>query len=253
MPGRRIQIDIIGPQPNEVDIRDLASVLEDLSNAVGACLPKDADHRGRVSLVEIVNGSDGLVLEVQPMGAAAIAELTGALSTRKFDSLPRAAHEALYRVAQFVTKRRWGLRFPSDKKLGVRPVEVVRPDHVPAPETRSSLMGGTTVLARCLRVGGATRPKAELRLVGGKLLHVEVSEGVARELGKRLYDEVVLSGDAVWDAHSGELREFKVQSVSTFRKVPVTDAFAELARAARGRLDELDAESYVKGLRESSG
>jgi hypothetical protein len=249
----RIQIDIIGPRPNEVDIEDLSRILDELRRAVTACLPAgvatDDDSLARVSLVEVVDGSDGLVMEVQSRAAASMATLSSALRRRRYADLPTAAHTALFRVNQLTAKRKWGVRIRPNDSVAVEAVEVTTPDHVTPPTDRRVISGGTELLARCLRVGGATVPRAELRLSNHKLLHVEVSESVARELGKRLYDEIVLRGIAEWDATDGEIRAFKVEGVTAFRSVPVDLAFKELAAAARGRWDGIDAESFVRAVR----
>jgi hypothetical protein len=252
----RLQIDILGPRPSEVDIEDLATILEDLKKAVSACLDPNGsqdDLSARVSLVGIVEGSDGLVLEIQPRAAEAASRLSRALGARSYTDLPIGAHSALYRLNQFTSKRRWGLRFRRNKSARIEAVEVVEPTHVTPPAERRTVSGSTSLLARCLRVGGATTPMAELRLPNRRLLHVEVTESVARELGKRLYDQVVLTGEAVWDARDGDLKEFKVKEVNEFRAVPVDLAFKELASASRGRWDDVDAESFVKHVRESGG
>ncbi len=109
----KLQIDIIGPRPNEVDVDELINVLEDLSKAISACLPdNDSEHDSqlgaRVSLVGIVEGSDGLVMEVQPRAARAIGRISQALRAQAYDDLPVTAHAALYRINQFVARRKWG-------------------------------------------------------------------------------------------------------------------------------------------------
>jgi hypothetical protein len=257
MTARRLQIDILGPRPNEVDIEELSVVLEDLHKAISSCISPPGkesanDFAARVSLVGIVDGSDGLVLEVQPRAVNALGQINRALSTRSYSDLPRSAHEALFRVNQYLVRRKWGLRMRRNTALGIVPIDVITADHVLPPAERATISGGTTLLARCLRVGGATTPRAELRLSNKKLLHVEVNEAVARELGKRLYDQVVLSGEAVWDARDGELKEFRVTDVSTFRAVPIDVAFRELAAAADGRWNDVDANLFVKQVREST-
>ena len=111
----RLRIDILGPRPSEVDIEDLASILEDLKKAVAGCLEPDraaaADElAARISLIDVVEGSDGLVFEVQPRAAAAVARLSQALRSRSYGDLPTASHSALYRINQFTAKRAWGIR-----------------------------------------------------------------------------------------------------------------------------------------------
>jgi hypothetical protein len=292
----RIQIDIVGPRPGDVDIEELSSILDDLRRAVTACLSQPANPRtnlastlnlpsgtsvvssgsgpislpsattilqsgaatltkteppetDRVSLVGIVEGSDGLVMEVTPRAGAAVARITHALETGAFDDLPSRAHAALYSINQYTAKRNWGVRFRPANDLGIKFVEMVKADHVIPPTTRRSISGGTTLLARCLRVGGATEPRAELRLGDNRILYVAVSESAARELGKRLYDEVTLNGEAVWDATDGDLKEFKVTEIGAFHAVPVDVAFRELASASKGRWDDIDAEAFVNNVR----
>jgi hypothetical protein len=251
----RIQIDIIGPLPNEVDLDDLVKILEDLRHAVTACLavdstPTDPATNSRISLVQIVEGSDGLVMEVQPRAADSLSRISQALRDRSFGHLPSGAHRALYNINQAASRRKWGIRIHENKSARIEFVEMATPDYVTPPSERRSISGGTSLLARCLRVGGATRPRAELRLSSHRLLHVEVTESAARELGKRLYDEVVLSGIAVWDAMDHDLIEFKVTDVNSFRAVPVQTGFNELANAAGSRWEDIDAESFVRELRE---
>lgn len=254
----RLRIDIIGPRPSEVDIEDLARILEDLKKAVAGCLPAGrampADElAARVSLVDVVEGSDGLVFEVQPHAAHALSRISRALHSRSYENLPSASHTALYRLNQFTAKRAWGIRIRPKKSAGIERVEMLEANYVDPPDQRRTLSGTTTLLARCLRVGGATTPMAELRIPNKLLLYVEVTESVARELGKRLYDQVVLTGHAVWDAKDGDLLEFKVKEVNSFRGVPVDIAFKELAAASRGRWENVDADSFVKLVRRESG
>lgn len=252
----RVQIDIIGPSPSDVPIEDLAKVLEELSAAVSSFIEakdsKDSNLSSyRVSLVGVVDGSDGLVLEVQPQAARALGSISRALKSRRYDELPRATHVALHNLNQFTARRSWGLRFRKNSRANIQSVEVVEPSHVYPPAERKTLVGGTTLIARCLRVGGATVPRAELRLPGQRLLHVEVTESVARDLGKRLYEEVALSGQAVWDPNGGELLEFKVDTVTSYQQVPIDVAFRELARAADGQWNDVDALEFVRSVRDA--
>jgi hypothetical protein len=112
-----------------------------------------------------------------------------------------------------------------------------------------NLQGTTTIQALCLRVGGV-QPKAELRLPNReKLLHAELTAEVARQLAQRLYEEVILEGRATWNVDPWEVEAFRVNRVTTYRKTDAVLAFKELSEAARGSWDEVDALSYVHGLR----
>jgi hypothetical protein len=130
-------------------------------------------------------------------------------------------------------------RTPYKVKIGAdQSVDASRP-----PGTTS---GTTTLLARCLRVGGATQPTAELRLIQGSLLNIKVSEEMARELGRHLYDEIVLTGIATWRTDTWTIIDFKIKSISKFDRVAPAVAFRELAEAAGDALDHVDAWELVQ-------
>jgi len=115
---------------------------------------------------------------------------------------------------------------------------MARIDSPPAPSTVS---GTTALLARCLRVGGATQPKAELRLTkGGGLLHVQVSEVIARRLGHHLYEEIQLTGNATWRTDTWEIVDFQVETVAEFKRIAPSIAFRELAEVAGDALKDSD-------------
>jgi hypothetical protein len=81
------------------------------------------------------------------------------------------------------------------------------------------------------------------------LLFVDVTEEVAKELGRRLYEEVSLEGTGVWQVQDWKLVEFRVTAISGFRRVDPELAFHELAASAKGRWDEVDAIEYVRQVR----
>ena len=252
----QFRFDIVGPKPNEVELSDLISVLQEVVKAIGA-LASVGTPKGDVatiSLVGIVEGSDGLLLEVRRQGVPAARKLARAVRTNRYADLPRGAHAALHNMSQLARRRQWkGYRIRKSVKLNLnRPAEMLA-DSVPSPAERAVVRGTTTLLAKCLRAGGATVPKAELRLVDvPDLLHIEVSEVIARDLGHRLYDEVVLTGEAEWDAKSLELQSFKATEVATFYQVPAADGFARLAEIAKGRWNDTDALKFIATVRESA-
>jgi hypothetical protein len=126
-------------------------------------------------------------------------------------------------------------------------VKIQADQGVDAPRTPGTTTGTTTLLARCLRVGGVAQPKAVLRLIQGNLLHIKVSEEMARELGRHLYDEIVLTGTATWRTDTWAIIDFKIKNISKFERVAPAVAFRELAEAAGGALDHVDAWEFVYG------
>jgi hypothetical protein len=116
--------------------------------------------------------------------------------------------------------------------------------------SRKTLTGATMLLARCVRVTGASRPVAELRLPSGTVLRADVTVEQARELSKRLHDPIAVNGIAIWDAQGGAVREFSVASIAPFRAGPVDAAFRALWAASNNRWDGVDGKAYTDQLRE---
>jgi hypothetical protein len=139
------------------------------------------------------------------------------------------------------------MEFVPNDRAGIKPAAITPDRGVDAPAAPVTISGTTTLLARCLRVGGATQPKAELRLTqGGNLLHVKVSEIIARHLGHHLYEEILLAGTATWRTDTWNVVNFKVESVSEFNRVAPAVAFRELAEAAGDTLNDANAWELVK-------
>lgn len=93
------------------------------------------------------------------------------------------------------------------------------------------------------------KPKAEIRLQTGELLYPDVAEVIAKDLGKYLYEEVVVKATATWRTDTWQVVDLKIEAISPFRRVDPVLAFKELADAAKGRWEEVDAREYVDRLR----
>ncbi len=94
--------------------------------------------------------------------------------------------------------------------------------------------GRTSVYARLERVGGATEmhcgiriPKQSRRMVICRLANADL----ARDLGKHLYEHVVLSGDAEWVRHSWHIRSMYVTAFEPPKTGSVMDALDSIHRA----------------------
>jgi hypothetical protein len=249
MPRTTFQINITGPEgPASVALSDLADVLVQFERAVttyaqvtAAQLPEGSVT---ISLVDIRQGSEGLVFSVPEPVLSAVALMSRDVHQGSF--VTRAAHCEVFGLWERLRSRHWGMAFVQDSFIHAAEISPSR--GISPPPSPPEVTGDTTLLARCLRVGGV-KPKAELRLRTGELLYPDVSEEVARELGKRLYDEVVVRATATWRTDTWEVVQIRIDSVSAFRRVDPVLAFKELAEAAKGRWDEVDAREYVESLR----
>ena len=88
-----------------------------------------------------------------------------------------------------------------------------------------------------------------IELYQGKILPITLSENMAKELGKSLYEDVCIEGKAKWYTEDWMIAEFEAVRICEFRGTDPVTAFKNLAVAAKGKWDGVDAIDYVKALR----
>jgi hypothetical protein len=254
MNRHEVQVAITGAQvsPEDVSLRELVAVLGRLDAAIQAFAAEklEVPEGVSVSLVDIRPGSESLVFSVPDPLLPAVAVISSSFRDRDFSQLPKAAYKELYELSETVTRRGWGLEIREQPEAGI-PYASLTPDAPLVPPMGPVYLKGTsTVHGRCLRVGGSTKPRAEIRLSNGELLNVDLSEALAKELAPQLYEEVALEGTATWNPDTWEIESFRVTEVLPYRKTDPALAFRELAEAAGGRWDEVDPVEYVRSLRD---
>jgi hypothetical protein len=77
-----------------------------------------------------------------------------------------------------------------------------------------------------LRVGGKS-PKAMLELHDGDIIYCGIPENLAKDLGRRLYEVVIFSGLAVWDAETITIEDF---TITEFKDAPKEDPLMALRK-----------------------
>lgn len=110
--------------------------------------------------------------------------------------------------------------------------------------------GETSVAGTLQRVGGATDTKCALRVEGRRhLLYCDVaSNDLARRLGKHLYEEIVVSGTAVWLHQSWRIYKFNVTDFSQPRLADPATMISEFRDAGLKAWDDVDdPEVFVRG------
>lgn len=250
----RFQVDITGPSgPDQVSASDLAGLLVRLEKSVIAYARSSglhlSDQDPSVCLVAVGQGSDRLVFSTAPSIIPAIASISRAIMDDAYENIPFETHSELSELSKTIIAKGWELQFKEDTSYGIAPARIGPEREIRLPTEPPRVKGTTSLLARCLRVGGV-RPRAELRLSKGQeLLYVDVTEDVARQLGKRLYDQVVLEGKATWRADTWEVVGFTVTSVAEFQKVSPDLAMKQLSEAAKGKWDGIDPVEYVQKIR----
>lgn len=253
MAKRNFTIKMTGnARPETVSASDLADFIEHVERLLisyakseGLELSSDA----AVSLVGVGEGSNALTFAAQVEVMPGYVAVAHAINENDYSNLPDETYKNLYEMVELSRKKNRGLELLDASQsisASIQPGKSIDP-----PLSPIKIGGSTTIVGRCLRVGGV-EPKAEIRVTKDqKLLHVAISENIARELAKRLYEEVILDGQATWNAETWEIEDFKVAGVQAYIKRPPSEAFKKLSETTEGRWDGVDAIKYVNSLRGS--
>jgi len=242
-------LKITGPNvtPESVSVDDLCKYLELLQKAIRAESP--TPESASVSLVRIRKGSNSLAFCATPAAERSYCSIITKITGNRLEDINLSAHESLYEMQQrmFAKDRAAMLRFSNEASL---PRLVISPKHpIPAPPAEVRISGTTSLFGRCIQVGGAT-PKVVLLAHDGNKHHIEVSEDDAKRFAKNLYEEMTIEGTAEWDAKTLEIISFRVSEMHPYRSPGLVETFKDLAKMEAGRWKGVNAEEFVKSMRE---
>lgn len=228
--------------PSNIPLGDLAELLVATERAIISCATAEGTRTSdepEVSLAGVRPASSALALSVQEPLLPVVVRILEALAERRESELPPATYRALRSISGLVEKRGWGVELKADPAIEA-PTAAIGPggSRIPEPSAPRYLEGTATLVGRCLRVGGAVTPRAEIRPKGGgRLVNIALSEREAKVLAQRLYEEVTLQGRARWQVDSWELVGFRVTHISDFRRTDPVLAMQALALAGGGDWD----------------
>lgn len=257
-PTIKVRIKGLAVTPESVRASELGEFIINIDRAItetaasrGCIDANTSAHDPIISLVDIDEGSNLLILSVDESLISATRNITHGISTRNYLDIPPKARIPLSKISQQATRLKWDVQFSADKKLHL--VEARISEANPFPETRTSTASSeTTVYGRLMRVGGIT-PKAMLLLPSDKLLYVDISEAIAKELAlkDRLYSEVGIEGIATWRIDDWEIIQFRATRVLDYQpeKQNLVNVFESLARVAGNQWEDIDAIEFVNELR----
>lgn len=105
------------------------------------------------------------------------------------------------------------------------------------------IRGDTTIYAKIERVGGATEMHCGIRLPSQprKMVICKVAGAeLVRDLGRYMYQHVLLSGRATWFRRSRNLKYFKVVSFEPPKAGSIREAFEDIYNAGGKAWDDVD-------------
>ena len=140
------------------------------------------------------------------------------------------------------------MNFVADKLQSIQDATISSERPVPNPGP-DLVKGTSTVFGRCIKVGGA-EPKVDIRLANRtKLLHVEVTESMAKKLARNLYENVAITGEVWWESGTWEIVRLKAKDVVNIQGGSPLLTFKDLAEIVGEKWRDVDVERFVKDFR----
>lgn len=244
-----------GATPANTDIAVVSAYLKNISDLVHSIVlseKPDAEDELLLSLVDLPARSTGIKLLVHHLAVFSalnlIALCAAETSTNRLSDESRNLFLALHDSA-----RKYGhdIEFPEHKK-GIRKKAILRyTQEYPLEKSSASIRGATTIYGELLRVGGVT-PKAMIRIPGSNYpLNINIgSKELAKSLAPRIYEQVGLSGEAVWESENMQIVDFTASSLVEFKEAGVADVFRRLRDVAEDDFKNIDAVGFIESLRE---
>ena len=239
-----------GVYPRTTPLKELIDFLTNLETTIlETAKAQDVDiQKDVVSLVDIQEGSNRLGLAIAPSFLPVIAQITRTVATQEFSNLPDRAHRSLYGIYEQAKKKNWEIHFVADNAQDIEVATISNECPIPNPVS-PYVKGTSTIFGRCIRVGGA-EPKVDVRLPNrSRLLHVEVTEEMARRLARNLYDNVALTGEATWERDTFFIVNFRATSVVNIQSGTPLQAFKELGEMVGEKWKGIDVERFVEEMR----
>jgi hypothetical protein len=254
--ANRISIRLTGQEvaPGHLRSKEIAEIItavEDLIAAVTVQHHKDLElDQIRIGLSSMASGSMTLTFDpnLEPLTVPAAQEIGLAIAENQVQRLPHMAYKPLGILQAFARRHDGTVEFGtlngSVQLLGILDEQTVIP-------TPILLTGDTELYGRVTRVGGATDPTVQFRVIGtDELIYCKASEEIACEVAVRLYKQVGLRGTASWDFFTRKMESFTIEEILPFEEVSAVEAFAELREVLGPYADSIeDVDEYATHLR----
>jgi hypothetical protein len=257
-----IEIRISGDNvnPDTVSASDAADIILNTEIMIAALIARDNPALGLdisevlIGLTAINHGSYGVMFqsphEQEFITATHLA--AEAITTGNYGRMPSKSINAIKVIRKKSRKYSTDIQFWEHNgqvtQLATVNTNTKIDTEVPTFKSHTTLYGNLT------SVGGASQPRASLRLFSGNILRCNVSVlhgiGLAKQLGQRLYTDVGVEGEATYDLRDMSIENFLIQRLTEYSKTPITEALDSLNVIMGKYLEDIDdIDSFVADLR----
>jgi hypothetical protein len=238
-------------KPSTVSIPKLIETLNQIDNGARAYAPSEIAKNKELpvlALTAVTSGSVQLQFSTPPEHAMFPAAFAQDLERKNWNIMPLDAYKAAVKLHKSMSHLNANLHISSDS-WGIDNISIHATD--PTPKREAGLVSGSLSLAGQIIQTGGARPAIDFRLDStGKILHgISVDTSTARLVGQRLYTPVVITGEAVWNADTWEVEEFKFISLSDSLYQSPSAALAELHQLLGNTWSDVDVDKFMLEVR----
>ncbi len=247
----QVKLNGEGVSPGTISILDLSAISSALQNAIAKSAAElDLSELGCpvMALTSVREGCGIFEFAFPKKLRKTLFATFLAISTGQFSEIGSEAHAELYKVSQRVLNCKFSLEIEPQPRIVPKGCFISNNHPISEPVVEYT-NGTTTICVEVIRVGGAKDPTAILSF-GDENLTATVGRDLAKKLAARLYETVVLSGDATWESGNPRPVKFNINAISEFQDTPIDQAFQGLADLCGDLWDDVDAVEYVRELRE---
>lgn len=245
---RKIDIRLEGPdiQPESIPVGELLDLLlcyeRLLRDLTGKRHSKvERKHREmRLRLVSVERGSTTLSCLAPEELYNANRTISQAIG--KGSDLPPEARDSFFRLRKRIEKLGCDVKIQGED---LEPFAISR-ERVP---TKRFIRGETTVYGECIAVGGR---KAVVKLVSGSgaQIRIRLSNELAREIAKHLYEEIGVRGLATWEVSGPRIVDMEAYELLPYRRTSPKEAIQALQESAGKDWGKIaDPEEFLRKLR----
>lgn len=218
--------------PDKVSSRELADLIIAFETTIISTIKKEhKDFKEENLIVPLVNIQESsLKLKFKPKvleyALPALLTISSSIQRNDFSSLPYKTVESLAQISSFCKSKKCSAEFRDNTSTGPNPTAVITADQEITIPKDLFIVGETVVYGTVVRVGGVD-PKVALKIRDGETLFCNISEDLAKEVGKGLYTEVGVNGVAKWLKEDYSIVDFRISSFFKLERSSLTKSFDE--------------------------
>lgn len=232
--GKLFELKFIGGDisPDKISSHELAELIISFEESmVGLIKRENKDFNEEnliISLVDVEEGS--LKLKFKPkifeIALPAFIAVSSSIKSNNFTNLPYKSVKALSNISTFCKTKKCSVELRKDTHSN-KPTATIYAEHEITVPQDLFIVGETTIYGRVVRVGGI-EPKVSISLSKGETLFCSITEALAKQIGKGLYEEVGIKGTATWLKEDYSIIDFKIDSFFPIDRTSLTSTFTEL-------------------------